>query len=172
MCDKYEYFDSLKQTPMHWHMIGHLQTNKVKYLVGKVALFHSCDRDDLANEIANQSIKQGIVSNVLIQVNIGEEDTKGGYAYAEAKNVYARLSKTEGIRVKGFMAMLPNLEDTAYLRDLARQMRALFEWGKTQSADVEYLSMGMSGDYALCVEHGSNMIRVGSTVFGARDYSK
>ena len=158
--------------PCPRHFIGHLQTNKVKYLVGKVELFHSCDRDELAQEIARLSVSKGVVSNVLVQVNIGEEATKGGYAYEEAENAFLRLSKTDGLKVKGFMAMLPESEDTELLRALTRKMRALFERAKSLCADVEYLSMGMSGDYALCVEEGSNMIRLGSTLFGARDYSK
>ena len=157
--------------PCPRHFIGHLQTNKVKYLIGKVVLFHSCDRDELANEIAKQSQKQGIVSNVLIQVNIGDESTKSGYPLSQAKSAYARLSQMDGICVKGFMAMLPDTDDEGRLRGLARQMRDLFVWGKTQSNAVEYLSMGMSSDYALCVEEGSNMIRLGSTLFGARDYT-
>ena len=156
--------------PCPRHFIGHLQTNKVKYLVGKVELFHSCDRDELAGEIARLSLKQRIVSSVLLQVNIGDEITKGGYAYEEAKEAFLRLIKTEGLRVKGFMAMLPESDDTELLRALVRKMRALFEWAKTCSFDVEFLSMGMSGDYKLCVEEGSNMVRLGSTIFGARNY--
>ena len=158
--------------PCPRHFIGHLQTNKVKYLVGKVELFHSCDREEVAEEIARLSIKKGVVSSVLIQINIGDEATKGGYAYDEAKSVYARLSQTEGVKVQGFMAMLPDTDDETLLRSLAQKMRRLYEWGKAQSTEVKYLSMGMSGDYALCVEEGSNMIRLGSTIFGARDYGK
>ena len=156
--------------PCPRHFIGHLQTNKVKYLIGKVELYHSCDRDELVEEIARRSVNAGICSNVLIQINIGEEETKGGYDYAAAKETFTRLSKVEGICVKGFMAMLPASEDEALLRGLTRKMRALYNWAKTQSDAVEYLSMGMSGDYALCIEEGSNVIRVGSTIFGARDY--
>lgn len=157
--------------PCTRHFIGHLQTNKVKYLVGKVSLIHSCDRDELAEEISRLSLKNGLVSDILIQINIGEETSKGGYAYETAQETFARLSKTDGLRVKGFMAMLPESEDEALLRALARKMRFLFDWAKTQSADVEHLSMGMSGDYLLCVEEGSNMVRVGSTIFGARAYT-
>ena len=156
--------------PCPRHFIGHLQTNKVKYLVGKVELFHSCDRDELAGEIARLSLKQNVVSNVLIQVNIGDEITKGGYSYEEMEEVFSRLSKTDGLRIKGFMAMLPESNDTALLRSLIRKMRSLFEWAKAKSLDVEYLSMGMSGDYMLCIEEGSNMVRLGSTIFGARNY--
>ena len=157
--------------PCPRHFIGHLQTNKVKYLIGKVELYHSCDRDELVEEIARRSVNAGICSNVLIQINIGEEETKGGYAYETAKETFTRLSNVEGLCVKGFMAMLPAAEDEAMLRDLTRKMRSLFEWAKTQSSEVEYLSMGMSGDYALCIEEGSNVIRVGSTIFGARNYA-
>ncbi len=156
--------------PCPRHFIGHLQTNKVKYLVGKVELFHSCDRDELAGEIARLSLKQGVVSSVLVQVNIGDETTKGGYPYEEAQTAFSRLSKKDGLCVKGFMAMLPETDDTEMLRSLTRKMRSLFEWAKKRSSDVEYLSMGMSGDYMLCVEEGSNMVRLGSTIFGARNY--
>ena len=152
------------------HFIGRLQTNKVKYLVGKIDLFHSCDRDELALKIAELSIKQGIESNVLMQVNIGAEYSKGGYALSEAKDAFLRLLKVAGLRVKGIMAMLPESEDEGYLVKLIDEMRALFEWCKTQSAEVEFLSMGMSGDYKLCVAHGSNMVRLGSTIFGVRRY--
>lgn len=157
--------------PCPRHFIGHLQTNKVKYLVGKVSLIHSCDRDELAEEIARLSLKHGLISDILIQINIGEETSKGGYAYETAQETFVRLSQTDGLRVKGFMAMLPESEDEALLRALARKMRSLFDWAKTQSADVEHLSMGMSGDYLLCVEEGSNMVRIGSTIFGARAYT-
>ena len=158
--------------PCPRHFIGHLQTNKIKYLLGKISLYHSCDRDDLATELARQSQNKGLVSDILIQINIGEEESKGGYAYETAKEVYSRLSKTEGLKVKGFMAMLPENGTEETLRALVRKMRDLFDWAKMQSKEVEYLSMGMSGDYALCIEEGSNMVRVGSTIFGARDYGK
>ena len=164
--DKNEYL-----LPCPRHFIGHLQTNKLKYLVGKVELFHSCDRDELALEIAKLSLKRGVTSQVLIQINIGNEESKGGYEFSLAKEAYARLSKIEGLRIKGFMAMLPDSQDEALLRELTRQMRGLFEWAKEQSSEIEYLSMGMSGDYKLCVQEGSNMIRVGSTIFGKRDYN-
>ena len=156
--------------PCPRHFIGHLQTNKIKYLIGKIALYHSCDREDLAQELARVSLEKGLVSDILIQINIGEENSKGGYAYEDAEEIFARLSKTQGLRVKGFMAMLPEAGDEEYKRGLVRKMRRLFEWAKAQSSDVEYLSMGMSGDYALCVEEGANIIRIGSTLFGKRDY--
>lgn len=157
--------------PCARHFIGHLQTNKIKYLIGKVELYHSCDRDELIEALAKQSLSRGIVSNILLQINIGDEETKGGYAYEQAKDVFARVSQMDGLCVKGFMAMLPDSDDEDMLRALTRKMRSLFDWAKTQSEAVEYLSMGMSGDYKLCVEEGSNVIRVGSTIFGARNYT-
>ena len=99
---------------------------------------------------------------------IGNEETKGGFPLSEARTAFERLSKTDGLRVKGFMAMLPNVDDSALLGKLADEMRTLFEWARAQDVRVEFLSMGMSGDYRLCIEHGSNMIRVGSTIFGRR----
>ena len=158
--------------PCPRHFIGHLQTNKIKYLLGKIDLYHSCDREELALELARRSKNAGIVSNILIQINIGAEESKGGYAYESAKETYLRLSAMDGLKVKGFMAMLPDSEDEALLRELTRKMRRLYEWAKEQSPSVEYLSMGMSGDYALCMQEGSNIIRVGSTIFGERDYGK
>ena len=158
--------------PCPRHFIGHVQTNKLKYLVGKIELFHSCDRDELACEIARLSLQRGVVSDVLIQINIGNEESKGGYAYDDAKSAIAKLSMQDGLKVKGLMAMLPETDDETLLRALAKKMRRLFDELKKDYADMEYLSMGMSGDYKLCVEEGSNMIRVGSTIFGARDYSK
>ena len=156
--------------PCSRHFIGHLQTNKIKYLIGKIDLYHSCDRDELISELSKQSQNKGIVSNVLIQINIGNEESKGGYAYETARETFARIVSMPGLCVKGFMAMLPNSNDEALLRDLARKMRGLFEWAKEQSSDIQYLSMGMSGDYKLCVEEGSNVVRLGSTLFGCREY--
>ena len=134
-------------------------------------LFHSCDRDELADEIARLSIKNGIVSNVLVQINIGEETTKGGYSYDEAESVVKRLNAKEGLCVKGLMAMLPDTDDEPLLRALAKRMRVLFDKLKEKDTEFIHLSMGMSGDYALCIEEGSNMIRLGSTIFGAREYT-
>lgn len=157
--------------PCPRHFIGHLQTNKIKYLIGKIELYHSCDRDELIDALAKQSRERGLVSNVLLQINIGDEQTKGGYAYEDAQEVFARVSQTNGLCVKGFMAMLPDTDDEALLRELTRKMRRLYEWAKTQSSAVEYLSMGMSGDYKICVAEGSNIVRLGSTIFGARSYA-
>ncbi len=159
----------LKPCPQHF--IGRLQTNKAKYLVGKISLFHSCDRDELAAELSRLSLLKGVTSDVLVQVNIGREATKGGYAPDRAYESFLRLKETKGLRVRGFMAMLPASNDEGLLASLADEMRALYERAKKEDAAVVHLSMGMSGDYSLCIAHGSNMIRVGSTIFGKRDYS-
>lgn len=158
--------------PCPRHFIGHLQTNKVKYLVGEIGLFHSCDRDELASELSRISLNRGVVSEILIQVNIGREASKGGYAPEFAKEAFCRLRETPGLKVRGFMAMLPDSDDQALLGGLADEMRALYEEAKSSDPEISFLSMGMSGDYRLCIAHGSNMIRLGSTIFGARDYSR
>lgn len=158
--------------PCPRHFIGHLQTNKVKYLVGEIGLFHSCDRDELAAELSRLSVKHGVVSEILIQVNIGREASKGGYAPEFAEEAFCRLREMPGLKVRGFMAMLPDSDDQALLGGLADEMRALYEEAKRSDPEISFLSMGMSGDYRLCIAHGSNMIRLGSTIFGARDYSR
>lgn len=158
--------------PCPRHFIGHLQTNKVKYLVGEIGLFHSCDRDELAAELSRLSVKHGVVSEILIQVNIGREASKGGYAPEFAEEAFCRLREMPGLKVRGFMAMLPDSDDQALLGGLADEMRALYEEAKRSDPGISFLSMGMSGDYRLCIAHGSNMIRLGSTIFGARDYSR
>lgn len=165
-----EKFEAVHGCPQHF--IGHLQTNKVKYLVGKISLFHSCDRDELAEEISRISVKKNVRSEVLIQVNIGREITKGGYAPEEALEAWERLREKEGLLVRGFMAMLPDSDDQELLADLTDEMRALYDTARRKDENLSFLSMGMSGDYKLCIAHGSNMIRLGSTLFGARNYQK
>lgn len=154
------------------HFIGHLQTNKVKYLIGKTYLIHSVDRDELADEIAARSQRAGVCSDILIQINIGCEESKGGYPLSEGFGAYERLSRAEGLRVKGFMAMLPISDDETYLASLCDEMRALFDRARKQDGAVEYLSMGMSGDWELCLSRGANMIRLGTAIFGERNYTK
>ena len=162
--EKYEAFAGAER-----HFIGHLQTNKVKYLVGKCDLIHSVDRDESAEEISRRAVKLGVMQNVLVQINIGCEETKGGYPLERGLVVYERLMNTAGIHPCGFMAMLPHSSDEALLGRLADEMRALFEKAKTQFG-ASILSMGMSGDWRLCLGHGANMIRLGTAIFGERTY--
>lgn len=163
-------FELIKGNPTR-HFIGHLQTNKVKYLIGKVDLYHSLDRYPLAEEISKRSERAGVTSNCLIQVNIGNEESKSGFDLSQAEEAYDKISKMPAIRIKGLMAMLPDTDDQTELRRLATLMRTKFDLLKKRDPDVEYLSMGMSGDWKLCIECGSNMVRLGTAIFGKRDYS-
>ena len=150
------------------HFIGHLQTNKIKYLIGKTYLIQSLDRDELMTELAARSVRAGVTTDVLIEVNIGSELSKSGYPLREAFAAYERAQGTAGLRVRGFMAMLPLSGDEQLLGGLADEMRALYEKAKAQDENIRHLSMGMSGDWQLCLAHGSNMIRLGTALFGAR----
>ncbi len=151
------------------HFIGRLQTNKVKYLVGKVSLIHSVDSIHLAEAINKECLKKGVSQNVLLEVNIGGELSKGGFSPEEVLPAAKTISEMKGVTVKGLMAMLPESNDEEYLITLLDKTRDLFEQLKCVSA-AEYLSVGMSGDYKLAIKHGSNMIRVGSKIFGKRNY--
>lgn len=164
-----EKYDQITGNPVR-HFIGHLQTNKVKYLIGKVDLYHSLDRYDLANELSKRGERAGIVSNVLIQINIGNEESKSGFGLSEANDAYAKIKDMPALKIKGLMAMLPDTDDTVELEKLARLMRAKFDELKATDPEIEYLSMGMSGDYKLCIDCGSNMIRLGTIIFGRRNY--
>ncbi len=154
------------------HFIGHLQTNKVKYLIGKTCLIHSVDSDQLAQEIATRSERAGIKTNILIEINIGSEETKSGFPLALGLEKARKFSSLTGLCVQGFMAMLPQSDNQAYLSMLCDQMRDLFDRAKSEIGGIVHLSMGMSGDYELCLAHGSNMIRLGTAIFGERNYAK
>lgn len=164
-----EKYDLITGNP-NKHFIGHLQTNKVKYLIGKTYLYHSLDRMELAEELSKRGARADVVSPVLVQINIGNEQTKSGFDISQAEEVYAQLKAMPSLKVKGLMAMLPDSDDTQLLKTLATKMRRLFEELKAKDEAIEYLSMGMSGDWRLCVDCGSNMIRLGTAIFGARSY--
>ncbi|MDE6667185.1 MAG: YggS family pyridoxal phosphate-dependent enzyme [Clostridia bacterium] len=164
-------FDQIFGNPRR-HFIGHLQTNKIKYLLGKVDLYHSVDRYNLAEELSKKSVQAGVISNILIQINIGNEETKGGFPLEEAEKAYKKISALPALNVEGLMAMLPFDCDEARLRCLAKAMREKNDELNAKGANFKYLSMGMSGDWKLCVEEGSNMIRVGTAIFGERNYNK
>ena len=124
--------------PCPRHFIGHLQTNKIKYLLGKIQLYHSIDREELAKALDQRSQEKGIVSDVLLQINVGEEESKGGFSYESAQSVFSKLQELEGLRIRGFMAMLPAEGKEEYLRGLARKMRTLFDWAMTQALVIDY----------------------------------
>ena len=161
--DKFEFYASSKK-----HFIGHLQTNKIKYLVGKVDLYHSIDSIHLAQELNKASIKNNVISNILIQINIGKEETKSGFDYDEIMSAYNEINAMKNLKIEGLMAMLPKSQDDEYLRQLVKKMRKAFDDLKNLDKNIKYLSMGMSHDYKLCVEEGANMIRIGSGIFGPR----
>jgi pyridoxal phosphate enzyme (YggS family) len=153
------------------HFIGHLQTNKVKYLVGNVELIHSVDSVHLADEINRQAEKKGIVQDILVEINIGGELSKSGFSPDNAiENVIAIAENFKSLSVKGLMAMLPHSYDEKLLQSLAKEMRALYDSLKNQGLPFIYLSMGMSQDYEIAIKNGSNMIRLGRTIFGERNY--
>ena len=166
-----EKFSHLVGVEKH-HFIGHLQTNKVKYLIGKTNLIHSVDRLPVAQEIAKRSFNAGVITEVLLQINAGNEESKGGFDFDEIESAYSQIKALDGIKIKGLMAMLPFSDDENLLRKLATKVRKVYDTLKATDSDFEYLSMGMSGDWKLCVECGSNLIRVGTTIFGARNYNK
>ncbi len=150
------------------HFIGRLQTNKIKYLLGKCDLYQSVDRLALAEELARKSEAKGVVSNVLLEINAGNEPSKGGFLFEEAELAYQSIKKLGALNVQGLMAMLPLSDDEELLRSIARKMRGLYDRLNAADGNFKYLSMGMSGDWKLCVECGSNMIRIGTTIFGRR----
>ena len=150
------------------HFIGHLQTNKVKYLIKKTYLIQSLDRFELADELQKRAEKADWTADCLLEVNIGSELSKSGFSPEEAEAACKKLAPYPNIRLKGLMAMLPLSDDTALLNTLCRKMRALFEKLRDKDGRFAVLSMGMSGDWRLCVENGSNMIRLGTSLFGPR----
>lgn len=163
-------FNEISGNPRR-HFIGHLQTNKIKYLLGKVDLYHSLDRIPLAEELSKRGAAAGVVSDVLLQINIGNEQTKGGFDFDEAENAYKYVKSLPALRIKGLMAMLPQTDDIKTLGCMAARMRTLYDKLKDGDENFEYLSMGMSGDYKICLEAGSNMLRLGTSIFGERNYN-
>lgn len=169
LVDKY---DKLPKD-IRWHLIGHLQRNKVKYIVGKVNLIHSLDSMKLLEEIERQCKSSDIVAQALIQINIGKEDSKTG-VYLE--NLEELLEACEGcsyVKIKGLMAIIPQGSEES-CRDYFKHMKNIFnelKKRKFKNISMELLSMGMTGDYEIAVEEGSNMVRVGSGIFGKRNYN-
>lgn len=161
-----------KYTPdVRWHFIGQLQTNKVKYIVDKVELIHSVDRLGLLQEIDRQAKKHGKVQDILIEVNIGGEEKKGGVAPAEVIDFAKEVDKYPSVRLKGLMSVLPNVEKEA-LNAFYLQLSKLYDTLKQtrlDNADIRYLSAGMSNDYDVAVKYGANIVRLGRALFGERE---
>lgn len=160
--------------PVHKHFIGHLQTNKVKDIVGRVELIHSVDSYRLAEEISRQSVKKGITTDVLLEINIGNEESKSGFCYDEVASAVEKIAKLDGIRVKGLMAIPPICENSEQNRPYFAKMQKLFiDIGhkKIDNSSMEILSMGMSDDYEVAISEGANMVRLGTALFGRRNYN-
>jgi pyridoxal phosphate enzyme, yggS family len=161
-----------KYTPdVRWHFIGQLQTNKVKYIIDKVELIHSVDRLSLLQEIDRQAKKHGKVQDILIEVNIGGEEKKGGVAPAEVIDFAKEVDKYPSVRLKGLMSVLPNVEKEA-LDAFYLQLSKLYDTLKQtrlDNADIRYLSAGMSNDYDVAVKYGANIVRLGRALFGERE---
>lgn len=170
LMDKIDKFDST----VRWHLIGHLQTNKVKYIVGKVYLIHSLDSIKLLNEIEKRYRAENLTANVLIQLNIGKEATKTGTFKENLTGILEACEKCNNVKVKGLMAVIPKGGEEE-CRKYFKEMYDIWKSIKNKSwknISMEYLSMGMTHDYEIASQEGSNMIRVGEGIFGKRNYVK
>ena len=171
LCSKMEQLPS----DIRWHMIGHLQRNKVKYIVGKVELIHSVDTYRLAEEINIQAKKQNVIVPILVEVNIAHEESKFGISAEDAILLVEEISKLENIRIKGLMTIAPYVENPEDNRLYFRKIKQLSVDITNKNIDnvsMEILSMGMTGDYEVAIEEGATMVRVGTGIFGARNYKK
>lgn len=165
-------YDLIKDKPI-WHMIGHLQTNKVKYIIDKIDLIHSLDRLSLAQELQKRAEQHNIFVNALVQVNIAEEETKYGLYGNEVIPFVEEIIKFPRIKIKGLMTIAPYVENPEEVRYVFRQLKGLsieLEKKGYPNVEMKYLSMGMTNDYKIAIEEGSNMVRIGTGIFGKRNY--
>lgn len=166
---KYEKLDN----DVNFHMIGTLQSNKVKYIYDKAKLIHSLDRMSLAKEIERKAQASNIIVNCLVQVNISNEESKGGVSFSETEKFIESLLDFKNLKIVGLMGIAKNTDDLSEIRDSFRRLYNLKEKIKKQNIEeleMKYLSMGMSSDFEMAIEEGSNMVRIGSSIFGKRDY--
>lgn len=170
MVDKYEKVS----TPVNWHLIGHLQTNKVKYIVDKVCLIHSVDSFNLAKTIEKEAVKRNVTANILIEVNVAEEETKFGVRCEEVLPLIEQIKDLPHVKVKGLMTIAPFVENPEDNRVYFRTLRDLsldIASKNIDNIDMSVLSMGMTNDYVVAVEEGATLVRVGTGIFGARNYN-
>lgn len=169
--DKYDDIKSVR-----WHMIGHLQTNKVKYIIDKVSMIHSVDSYKLAAEINKRAAACGITMDILLQVNSAQEESKFGISTEETEGLIMQiLDSCENIRIRGLMCIAPYADDPEDIKKYFDSVKEQYDQFSTidhPNLDFRYLSMGMSHDFPVAIEAGSNLVRVGSAIFGERDYSK
>ena len=167
-------YDRVK--PVRWHLIGHLQTNKVKYIIDKVSMIHSVDSLKLAEEIDKRAAQHGLTMDILIQVNSAMEESKFGITTDETGQMIKDiLDNCPNVRIRGLMCIAPyedNPEDAKVYFDEVKKLYDEYSRIDHPNLDFKYLSMGMSNDFEVAIEAGSNLIRVGTMIFGARDYSK
>ena len=171
LTDKYEVMPQ----DIHWQMIGHLQRNKVKYIIDKVDLIHSVDSIRLAETIDKEAAKKNVIVNILIEVNVAKEDTKFGLMPEEVEDFVREIAKFEHIRVKGLMTIAPFVENPEKNRTVFADLRKLsvdIAKKNVDNVNVSILSMGMTNDYEVAIEEGSTMVRVGTGLFGARNYNQ
>lgn len=167
--DKYEPMGE----GIKWHLIGHLQTNKVKYIIDKVELIHSVDSIKLAEEISKRAVQHGLVAKILLEINIANEESKFGINPKDAERIVLEISNLSNIMIKGLMTVAPFVENAEENRVYFKQMKQLLVDINSKKIDNVYmdvLSMGMTGDYEVAIEEGATMVRVGTGVFGARIY--
>jgi pyridoxal phosphate enzyme (YggS family) len=154
---------------IQWHMIGHLQSNKVKYIAPFVSLIHGIDSLKLLKEVNKRAAQNNRVIDCLLQIHIAQEDTKFGLDESEAQDVLIAAQELKNIRITGLMGMATNTSDEAQVRKEFSRLKELAQQLATADCQLPIVSMGMSGDYLLAIQEGSNMIRVGSAIFGARN---
>jgi pyridoxal phosphate enzyme (YggS family) len=162
------------EEPVNWHLIGHLQSNKVKYIIGKTALIHSVDNMKLVQEIQRQSQKANTLTNILLEVNVAKEASKHGVLTEEVIEYVKQISQLSHVRLKGFMTVAPYVQDPEDNRQIFRQLYDLsvdIQKQKFNNISTSLLSMGMSNDYEVAIEEGATMIRIGTSIFGDRDYT-
>ena len=167
--DKYEKLPS----DIRWHMIGHLQRNKVKYIIDKVVMIHSVDSLRLAEEISKQAVKHELIMPILVELNIGDEDTKFGASSEEAISLVKQISMLPNLQINGLMTVAPFVENPEENRHYFKAMKQLSVDIMKENIDnvrMDILSMGMTGDYEVAIEEGATMVRVGTGIFGERNY--
>ena len=164
---KHPYFED----QVSWHLIGHLQTNKVKQVIGRASMVHSLDRLNLARELSGAAQAKGLVLPVLLQVNISREDTKYGLAPEEVLDFVAEITAYPGLSIQGSMTMAPLLPDPEETRPVFRDLTEMAHRIKAvlPAVEMRWLSMGMTNDYEVAVEEGANLVRIGSGIFGPRN---
>ena len=173
LTEKMDHFQD-KASELHWHMIGHLQTNKVKYLIGRVDLIHSVDSVKLAQMIEQESAKRQVITEILLEVNMADEESKFGLKPEEVEAVVREISAFPHVKIRGLMTVAPYTDDPENNRPYFREMRKLLVDISSKNIDnvnMNVLSMGMSGDFQVAIEEGATCVRVGTSLFGHRDYT-